>query len=347
MLTKLEIQNYKSICNATIELSPFTLLIGANGTGKSNFLSLLRYISSPADVITIDSYGEKGLERVIDDEDYEYIENNEEFESFHREYARTFPKHRSHSESQQILKVFNTSKSFLEIVDNKIEDIRAFEKVPELKGVQIFKVEPDNAGKEEEIVSNPIVKADGRGVVQVLDSLKSGDRDDLFDRVERELKRYVPEIEKLSFVPGKSSKRIQVREKFIVEPTPLSELSEGTKLAIIILTILYQEDPPKLIGIEDIDRGIHPRLFQQIVELCHDLSKERGIQIIATTHNPYILDEFVGKESAVVIVEKKKGCTTFTTLAERLEQLEANGSDDEMPLGSLWYSGLVGGVPKR
>ncbi|MEM6835405.1 MAG: AAA family ATPase, partial [Cyanobacteria bacterium P01_C01_bin.120] len=225
MLTKLEIQNYKSICNATIELSPFTLLIGANGTGKSNFLRLLRYISSPTNVITIDHYGEKGSEGAINnEEDYEYIEKNAEFISFHREYTKDFPKHRSHLKNQQMLKVFGTSKSFLKIVDNEIGDIRAFEKIPELKEVQIFKIEPDNAGKEEEIVSNPSVKADGRGVVQVLDSLKAGDRDDLFDRVERELRRYVPEIEKLSFISGKSSKRIQVRERFIPEPIPLSEL---------------------------------------------------------------------------------------------------------------------------
>lgn len=33
MFTEIYIQNYRSIAKATVNLSPFTLLIGANGTG--------------------------------------------------------------------------------------------------------------------------------------------------------------------------------------------------------------------------------------------------------------------------------------------------------------------------
>ena len=42
LLTEVTIQNYRSIWTATVPLAPFTLLIGANGTGKSNFLRALR-----------------------------------------------------------------------------------------------------------------------------------------------------------------------------------------------------------------------------------------------------------------------------------------------------------------
>ncbi|MCB0063745.1 MAG: AAA family ATPase, partial [Caldilineaceae bacterium] len=46
MITSIHIQNYRSIVDATAKLAPFTLLIGANGTGKSNFLQLLESIGS-------------------------------------------------------------------------------------------------------------------------------------------------------------------------------------------------------------------------------------------------------------------------------------------------------------
>ena len=39
------IKNYKSILDISLHLSPFTLLIGANGTGKSIFLQFLKAIS--------------------------------------------------------------------------------------------------------------------------------------------------------------------------------------------------------------------------------------------------------------------------------------------------------------
>ncbi len=46
MITSIHIQNYRSIVDATINLAPFTLLIGANGTGKSNFLQLLEELGA-------------------------------------------------------------------------------------------------------------------------------------------------------------------------------------------------------------------------------------------------------------------------------------------------------------
>jgi predicted ATPase len=45
MIKKINIKNYKSILDTSLHLSPFTLLIGANGTGKSNFLQILNAIS--------------------------------------------------------------------------------------------------------------------------------------------------------------------------------------------------------------------------------------------------------------------------------------------------------------
>lgn len=42
------------------------------------------------------------------------------------------------------------------------------------------------------------------------------------------------------------------------------------------------------------------------------------------------------------MVEKVDGATVMTPLSERLEAL---GDDEEAPLGELWYSGFVGGLP--
>jgi predicted ATPase len=38
------IRNYKSICDATLDLAPFTVLIGQNGSGKSNVVDALAYL---------------------------------------------------------------------------------------------------------------------------------------------------------------------------------------------------------------------------------------------------------------------------------------------------------------
>ncbi len=42
MITRVEIQNYRSFVDTAVDLKPFTLVIGPNGSGKTNFLRLFR-----------------------------------------------------------------------------------------------------------------------------------------------------------------------------------------------------------------------------------------------------------------------------------------------------------------
>src|SRR3954452_5536026 len=44
-LKRVKIRNYKSIANCDVELGPFTILVGRNGAGKSNFLDALRFVA--------------------------------------------------------------------------------------------------------------------------------------------------------------------------------------------------------------------------------------------------------------------------------------------------------------
>lgn len=294
MITQVAIKNYYSFFNLSICLSPFTLLIGANGTGKSNFLRVLK--------------------------------------------NRSGPRHYNYHQVPQEIKIVNDLGTIYSINNGQSNNIQ----LPELTNVCIFSIDPGRIGQGEHLVATPTVSETGAGAVQVLDSLKTGDREDLFYQIENTFKEHVPEIEKLSFVPNQDVKMLRVREKHIKQPVLVSQLSEGIRLALTILTIIFQERRPTLICIEEIDRGLHPRLFEKIIQLCFEMTSRPGMpQIIATTHNPYLVDQFKDHESAVVIVEKEEGNSQFTILAERLKNIEGV----EEPLGSLWYSGFVGGVP--
>ncbi len=44
-LKRVKIRNYKSIAHCDVELGPFTLLVGRNGSGKSNFLDAIRFVA--------------------------------------------------------------------------------------------------------------------------------------------------------------------------------------------------------------------------------------------------------------------------------------------------------------
>lgn len=334
MLTEVYIQNYASIYNAKVQLSPFTLLIGANGTGKSNFLKLLREISKTQQLKF------KAIGKAFDIK----LPAHHSFPDTAQRITLRNDKMSGYSlQRQPPLKEVRYREDIQENAQPKTFDAAQISMLPEMSDVRIFSLNPQNVGKEEILEVSPTVREDGTGTIQVLDSLKTGDREDLFEKIEQVFKDYIPEVKKLSFIPTTNAKRLQIRDINLPNPVLMSELSEGMQLALILITILHQEKKPSLICIEDIDRGLHPRLYQQIVELCFDIAEMEGVQIIATTHNPYLVDEFKDNEEAVVIVEKENGQTKFTTLAERLEQIEPV---DE-PLGSLWYSGFVGGVPQK
>jgi len=45
VVSRIEIENFKSIQKADIELRPINVLIGANGAGKSNFINFFKLLN--------------------------------------------------------------------------------------------------------------------------------------------------------------------------------------------------------------------------------------------------------------------------------------------------------------
>ena len=66
------------------------------------------------------------------------------------------------------------------------------------------------------------------------------------------------------------------------------------------------------------------------------------MQVIATTHSPYLLDLFKEHPEEVVLAHKQGNAATFTRLSERADLLDLLR---ESNLGDLWYSGILGSVP--
>ena len=72
--------------------------------------------------------------------------------------------------------------------------------------------------------------------------------------------------------------------------------------------------------------------------------KREPVQVIATTHSPYMLDQFRDHPEEVVITQKHGHEARFERLSDRtdLPELLSEGS-----LGDMWFSGILGGVPQE
>lgn len=325
MITHVHIQNFRSFLDAQVDLQPFSLVVGANGSGKSNLLKFFEVVSQK-------ELGETLLGRVPHQGILWRCHTNLATGCFGFEI------------------VINSNERFCLRIDagRRASDYSGDAPWSRAK-VPIFNLIAEDISGVEKVQPKAVIGPTGKGTTQVLDMLKNGDREELFDQIETLFRRYVPEVEKLSLrTVEEGLKQIQVRESGLNKPTPGPELSEGTRLILAVLTIIHQEKPPPIILLEDIDRGMHPRLFEYIAPLMKDIAVRTGVNILATTHNPYLVDAFQDDKKAVIIVEKKDGASTLASLEQKLEGIDYDKVDpDDLPLGQLWYSGLIGGTPEK
>ena len=103
--------------------------------------------------------------------------------------------------------------------------------------------------------------------------------------------------------------------------------------------------------IEDPEKGIHPRLLREIRDgmyrLCYPEEygdKREPVQVIATTHSPFLLDLYKDHPEEVVIAHKDEQGVHFERLSEKPDVDEFL---QDAPLGEVWYSGVLGGVPVK
>ena len=95
-------------------------------------------------------------------------------------------------------------------------------------------------------------------------------------------------------------------------PAPLA--SEGTLLVIGLLTALLTEPRPRLLLLDDIDKALHPHAQRELVaQLRRVLALDPGLQIIATSHSPYLLDHFE-PEDVLVTALRADGSTACAPL---------------------------------
>jgi predicted ATPase len=72
--------------------------------------------------------------------------------------------------------------------------------------------------------------------------------------------------------------------------TPMQSASDGTLRFLGLLALLFQDDPPKLLFLEEIETGLHPTRLDLLVNLIEQRTTQTDTQVIATTHSPQLLE---------------------------------------------------------
>jgi predicted ATPase len=111
-------------------------------------------------------------------------------------------------------------------------------------------------------------------------------------------------------------------------------VSDGTLKMLAYLTVLYDPDPPRLIGIEEPENYLHPRLLPELAEECRQAAERT--QLIVTTHSPFFINPLQPSEVRV-LYRAPDGYTQVRRVSEMpgIDAFLAHGAT----LGELWMEG--------
>jgi len=112
-------------------------------------------------------------------------------------------------------------------------------------------------------------------------------------------------------------------------------LSDGTLRYLALLAILLQPGA-NLVAIEEPELGLHPDMFPTLRDLLVDASER--FQLVVTTHSTQLVDGLTDHAESVLVCEKENGTTRLVRLGQSdVDAWKAQGS-----LGVQWMSGRHG-----
>jgi predicted ATPase len=340
MITSIKFKNYKALRDAVLPLGRFNLIVGPNGSGKSTALEAFHMAAHQHRL----SF-ERSLSLEVRDLPGASIEIEISWDE--EEYGRTMSitwrggRRQEGAESEEKISGYEGPEK---------NEVRR-ELHNKLRAARVFSFNPRAIVRPTKVQPGIELNDDGSNLAGVLDLLQGKDPEK-FDALTQELSRWLPEFDRILFdVTGEGEKFFMLRTRATRRPIPAADLSHGTLIAVAFLTLAFLPQPPSIVCLEEPELFIHPRLLRDLADNMYRLSYPENfgdgrapVQVIATTHSPYLLDHYKDHPEQIIIAEKDEGGAHFVRLSERADVDDVLGGAS---LGEVWYSGVLGGVPSR
>lgn len=112
-------------------------------------------------------------------------------------------------------------------------------------------------------------------------------------------------------------------------------MSDGTLRFAGIVAMLVTAENKSLILLEELDKGVHPSRARDLVKMLREISKEKQLDIVCTTHNATFVDELGPQMIPFISYIKRNdhdGCTEIRLLEEneKLARLMASKTVGDM-----------------
>ena len=352
MIERVEIKNFKSICQMELELGSINVFIGANGAGKSNILEAFGIISSAVfGLIDTESLQRRGIRLAIPELYANVLQNYQSNENifFYVEGAgchykvilerpnSTFNWRYNYEEFQSagngvisrdnesvnpdsgIIPMYLNKFSQQESLFNFFKSLREYAiYTPVTRKLQELSLRQQNRFP---------VGLFGEGISNGFRLLKEESKTD------EELSEYIAEtislfnwikdidvlpIQGVSELNQEQATILTFTDKYMKSNFPLltSNISEGVLYALFLMILAFSKDSPLFFALDNIEQSLNPRLLRAILELLQewfmDVERNKNKQILLTTHNPVVLDSLKFNDDRVRIFVVERDSTGAT-----------------------------------
>lgn len=342
-----------------LQLKPINILLGGNGVGKSNFISLFslirniyngnfqNYLRSKGGADSLLHFGKKTTSKIhfsifFGDEEKEtnqfiidlaeaqdglYIESTHTaFNSFNKWHFQEYEKNVLESHFADI----HTGQAFWVNGWLKVFDVYHFHDTGDKSPMK----------STSNVNDNYHLRRDGSNIASFLYYLKTKHFKH-FTRIEKTIQSIAPFFERFVLEPDRLYEdqiRLEWREKGYPDSYfNAFHLSDGTLRFICLATLLMQPEPPETIIIDEPELGLHPVAVSKLAALVRKASEKT--QVILSTQSINLVDQFDPED--VVVTDRTENGSEF----KRLSSEELKSWLEEYSLGDLWGKNIIGAQP--
>jgi predicted ATPase len=324
------IEGFKSIRSIKdFPLRPINLLIGANGSGKSNFLEAFVFLKE-AQAGQMDSYVSKhaGANHLL----YFGSKNTQNIDvDLYSSNGSGLGANYAYVGNDNLAGITSNSG----VVGTTVPSFRKYQ----------FHDTGDYSPlkKTNNIDDNRFLRPDGSNLVAFLYLLKQRYRES-YDLIRKTAQQVAPFFEDFQLEPlrlNPNTIKLEWRHVGTDDYFDASSFSDGTLRFIALATLFLQpvELRPSVILVDEPELGLHPYAIELLASLIKQASKET--QVIAATQSSLLLDQFDPED--ILVADRVDGAT-------HIERLKAEPLAEwlkEYSLGQLWEKGELAGRPGK
>lgn len=366
-LENIELSGFKSIKSMDLKLNDLNVLIGANGSGKSNFISFFRLMSS---------INRKNLAHYS-----AYYGGAERFLHFGSKVTEQIDiKLKLYCNFYQVtlranqLDKFIFEKEICYFDKGYFDKERYDNKAHQYKTIQLSSADPFESGlpnpnkltidghiaryidswivyhfhdtgdtakvkKTGEINDNYFLAFDAANLAAFLYSIRQTQE---YRIIVDTIRRIAPFFEDFFLAPQKENDRyikLQWRQKGMDNIFDAYSLSDGTLRFICLATLLLQPEStlPSTILLDEPELGLHPDAIKILGAMIKMVAQKT--QVIIATQSPELINEFSWQD--IIVVEQIENESKF----KRLDEQEIKLWLEDYKMGDIWKSNVIGGNP--